>query len=188
MDLAIAANIPEEVTLGGKPYRVRLLTIRERGQLQAYLKTKLQSPITRTAIAIQQAREAGTQLDKDIENRMHDRAEAAAMAWPPRFGSQAWFEAIDGIEGGWEQVLYEVVSKTEPSFALEDAEKLAPRIKGEEWFELGRVAFWGTPPAPKGGGADGASPTPSSPNGTTGTGSSASSTTSTTSTPSGSST
>jgi hypothetical protein len=164
MDLAVASGVPEEVTLGGKPYRVRLLTMRERGIIQAFLKSKLQSPVTRTAIAIQEAKDAGHPLDLAIENRMHDRAEMAALTWPPRFGSAAWFDAVDGIEGGWEQVLFEVVSKVDLDFTIERADALAPRVTMDEWANLIRVAFWGTPPAPK----NGATPTPSSPSGTTG--------------------
>jgi hypothetical protein len=166
MDLAVAAGVPEEVTLAGKTYRVRLLTMREKGVLQAFLKSKLQSPVTRAAIAIQQAKDAGTPLDRPIEDRIWERAEVAALTWPPRFGSAAWFDAVDGIEGGWEQVLFEVLSKVDLDFTLDKANELAPSVTMDEWADLVRVAFWGTPPAPKNGEA--ASPTPSSPSGTTG--------------------
>jgi hypothetical protein len=165
MDLATAAGVPEEVTLAGKPFRARLLSMRERGSLQAFLKQHLQSPVTRAAVAIQQAKDAGTPLDRPIEDRMWDRAEAAALTWPPRFGSAEWFKAIEGIEGGYEQLLFEVLNKTDPDFTLDRADKLAPDVTGDEWFDLIRVAFWGTPPAPK----NGASPTTASPSGTTGT-------------------
>jgi hypothetical protein len=184
MDLAVATGVPEEITLAGKTYRARLLSMRERGVLQAFLKQHLQSPNTRAAIAIQQAKDAGTPLDRPIEDRIWERAEVAATTWPPRFGSPAWFDAVDGIEWGWEHVLFEVVSKVDPGFTLDQAEKLAPSVTMDEWADLIRVAFWGTPPAPK----KDASPTTASPSGTTGTGSSASSTTNTGSTPSGSST
>jgi hypothetical protein len=168
MDLATAAGVPEPITLGGREFSARLLTMRERATLQAFLKSRLQSPVTRTAIAIQEARNAGTPIDRDLEDRMQDRAEAAALKWPPRFGSSAWFEAMDGTEGGYEQVLYEVLSKTDPGFTLAQAEALATDVTLDEWGELFRVAFWGTPPAPKGGGANGTPPTPSSPSATTG--------------------
>jgi hypothetical protein len=175
MDLAVAAGVPEEVTLAGKPFRVRLLSMRERGVLQAFLKQHLQSPVTRAAVAIQQAKDAGTPLDRPIEDRIWERAEAAALTWPPRFGSTAWFDAVDNIEGGWERVLFEVLGKTDPGFTQEEADGLAPSVTMDEWADLIRVAFWGTPPAPK----NGASPTTASPSGTTGTGSLASSTTTT---------
>jgi hypothetical protein len=165
MDLATATNAPEEITLGGKTYRVRLLTMRERGIIQAFLKSRLQSPNTRAAIAIQQAKDAGTPLDRPIEDRIWERAEMAALTWPPRFGSAAWFDAVDGIEGGWEQVLFEVLSKVDLDFTLDKAGELAPSVTMDEWADLIRVAFWGTPPAPKK--AD-ASPTTASPSGTTG--------------------
>lgn len=172
MDLATAAGLPEDVALGGEPHRVRLLTMRERGVIQGYLKKHLQNPVARAAIAIQEAKDAGHPLDVAVENRLWDRAEAAALSWPPRFGSQAWFNAIDGIEGGWERVLYEVLSKADLAFTMDDAEALAPAVSLDEWGDLIRVAFWGQPPAPKGGGAPNQTPTPSSPSGTTGPGSS----------------
>jgi hypothetical protein len=169
MDLAVAAGVPEEVTLGGKTYRVRLLSMRERGVIQAFLKQHLQSPNTRAAIAIQQAKDAGTPLDRPIEDRIWERAEVAATTWPPRFGSTAWFDAVDNIEWGWERVLFEVVSKVDPGFTQEEADKLAPSVTMDEWADLIRVAFWGTPPAPKKAAQP---PTTASPSGTTGTGSS----------------
>jgi hypothetical protein len=170
VDLAVAANVPEEVTLGGKPYRIRLLTMRERGVLQGFLKSKLVSPVTRVGTAIDEARAAGAPLSKAAVDQLYERAEAAALAWPPRFGSRAWFDAMDGIEGGYERLLFEVVSKVDLAFTIEQAEGLAPDVTNDEWFDLVRVAFWGTPPAPKKG-AD-ASPTPASPSATTGQGSS----------------
>jgi hypothetical protein len=184
MDLATTAGIPEEIILASKTFHARLLTYRERGVLQGFLKSKFQSPVTRVGIAVDEARVVGTPLSKAAVDQLYERAEAAALSWPPRFGSTAWFEVIEKIEGGYEQLLYEVLSKTDPGFTLEKANELAPGITLDEWHDLIRVAFWGTPPAQK----KDTTPTPSSPNGTTGQGSSASSTTSTTSTPSGSST
>jgi hypothetical protein len=184
MDLATTANIPEEITLAGKPYRVRQLTFREKGVLQAFIKAKHQSPVTRVGTAIDEGIAFGNPLSKAAVDQLYERAEVAATTWPPRFGSQAWFSALDGIEGGYEQLLFEVLSKTDLDFTLEKADALAPSVSRDEWFNLIRVSFWGTPPAPK----KDANPTPSSPSGTTGTGGSASLTTNTGSTPSGSST
>jgi hypothetical protein len=167
MDLAVAAGVPEEVTLGGKTYQARLLTMRERGVLQAFLKSKHQSPVTRVGTAIDEAVAAGRPLSKAAVDQLYERAEAAALTWPPRFGSTAWFDAVDGTEGGWERVLFEVVSKVDPGFTQEEADKLAPSVAMDEWADLIRVAFWGTPPAPKK--AD-PSPTTASPSGTTGQG------------------
>jgi hypothetical protein len=166
MDLAVATGVPEEITLAGKTYRARLLSMRERGVLQSYLKSKLVSPVTRIGNAIDEAKAAGAPLSKAAKDDLYERAEVAALTWPPRFGSPAWFDAVDGIEGGWEQVLFEVLSKVDPDFTLDRAEKLAPAVTLDEWGDLIRVAFWGTPP--KGGGADGQTLTPSNPSGTTG--------------------
>jgi hypothetical protein len=165
MDLAVAAGVPEEVTLGGKTYRARLLTMRERGVIQEFIKLKHQSPVTRVGIAIDEAAAGGTPLTKAAKDELYERAEVAATTWPPRFGSTAWFAALDGIEGGWERVIFEVVSKVDPGFTLERADELAPSVTQDELFDLIRVAFWGTPPAPK---KDAPPPTTESPSGTTG--------------------
>lgn len=150
MDLAQATGVPEAVTLGGKDYEVRLLNYREQGVLMAFVKREAPSPITRVGMAIQQAKEAGCPLDLALEDRMQTRAEAAATRWPPRFGSEAWFDALFAIDGGDAKLLHEVLSKTDPAFTTEKAAALAPRLSNAEWGDLVRVAFWGGPPRPKG--------------------------------------
>jgi hypothetical protein len=168
MDLVQATGGGEELTLGGQAFNPRLLTLREWAEVQKFLKKELPSPVTRAAIAIQQAKDEGTPLDQATMDALYDRAEKAALTWPPRIGTKEWFDALDTVEGGWERVLFEVVSKVNPAFTLPQADELAPKVKANEWADLIRVSLWGTHPAPKG---EGATPgPPASPSATTGTG------------------
>jgi hypothetical protein len=150
MDLAQATGVPETVKLGGEEYSVRLLSHREWGAVQAFLKRELPSPVTRVGVAIDEARAAGTPLSKSAVDQLYDRAEAAATHWPPQHGSQAWLNALSGIDGGDAQVLFEVLSKTDPAFTIEKAAALAPKVVTAEWDELFRVSLYGGPPRPKG--------------------------------------
>jgi hypothetical protein len=168
MDLAQATSAPEEITLGGQTFNIRLLTLREWGLVQSWLKRELPSPVTRAAIAIQQSKASGSPLDATTIDALYDRAEKAALTWPPQIGTKEWFDGLDTVEGGWERVLFEVVSKVNPTFTLAQADELAPKVKANEWADLIRVSLWGTHPAPKG---EGATPEPpASPSATTGTG------------------
>src|SRR4051812_24929555 len=101
MDSVQATGGGEELTLGGQTFNIRLLTIREWAEVQKFLKKELPSPVTRAAIAIQQSKAMGTPLDATTIDAMYDRAERAALTWPPRLGSKEWFDAMDLVEGGW---------------------------------------------------------------------------------------
>jgi hypothetical protein len=139
MDLVQATGGGEELLLGGQTFNIRLLTLREWSEVQKFLKKELPSPVTRAAIAIQQAKVAGTPLDSSTVDALYDRAEKAALTWPPRIGTKEWFDALDTVEGGWERVLFEVVSKVNPAFTLPQADELAPKVKANGWPYGGRT-------------------------------------------------
>jgi hypothetical protein len=156
MDLVQATGIPETLTLGDIAYQVRLLTMREWAVVQSYLKSQLPSPVTRAYIAIQQAKNEGTPIDQATEDRMLDRAEQKALAWPPKLGSEAWFDALSAATGGDAKLLYEILSKCQLDFTLDKAEQLSPKLSSDDWANLIRVSLWGTHPRPK----DEPAPTP----------------------------
>jgi hypothetical protein len=168
MDLAQATGTPEEISLGGVPRPVRLLTMREWANISALIKKHCPSPVTRAYMAIQQAKNEGMPIDPLIEERMLDRAERQALAWPPRLGSEAWFDALNGIDGGDARLLHEVLSKTDLGFTPEAADALAPKVTPDEWADLFRVALYGTHPRPKGEAAAATATNPPSPSATTG--------------------
>lgn len=160
MDLAQATGVDEEITLGGGEYRVRLLTMREWGVLSSWLKSKIPSPVTNALLAIQQAKNAGEPIGQAAQDDLLDHAQRSALKWPPRLGTEAWFDAIGSIDGGDARFLYEVLSKTHLDFTEEKAKALVPKVTGEEWGELIRVSLFGTHPRPKGGAGAETSPAP----------------------------
>ncbi len=191
MDLAQATGVAETIDLAGEPRQVRLLTLKEWGAVSAWLKRASPSPVTRAMISIQQMRDAGEPMDQATRDEALDHAQRAALAWPPRIGSQEWFDAIERVDGGLARLLFEVVSRVDPTFTVEMAEALAPRVRSEEWTDLVRVCYHGVHPRPKKAEAptDGASESPPSPpSRTNGAPSSGASSPSTASTPSGSAT
>lgn len=160
MDLVQVSGTPEDVELGGGTFSVRLLTMREWASVSAFIKKHIPSPVTNALLAIQQAKNAGEPIGQAAQDELLDHAQRSALKWPPRLGTEAWFDAIGSIDGGDARLLYEVLSKTHLDFTEEKAKALAPKITGEEWGELIRVALFGTHPRPKGGGAETPPPTP----------------------------
>ncbi len=162
MDLAQATGAVETIDLGGEPYKVRLLTMKEWGAITAWLKRENPSPVTRAMIAIQQAKDEGMAIDAATQDEILDHAQRNALSWPPRLGSTAWFDVLDRVDGGHSRLLLEVLSKADPAFTLGHGEALAPRMSTDEWNDLVRVALYGTPPAPKSetSPVTGATPTP----------------------------
>ncbi len=149
MDLAQATGVPETIDLAGEPYPVRLLTFREWGAIGAWLKRENPSPITRAALAIHEARAMGEPLSAEVEDKMLDHAQMAALAWPPKLGTKEWFDAVDKAEGGYAYLLFEVLSKADPNFTREKAEVVAQRLSQEDWGDLIRVSLFGGHPRPK---------------------------------------
>lgn len=158
MDLTQATGTPETITISGREYPVRLLNMREWASVQSFLKKEQPSPVTRACVAIDQARAAGTPLSRQTQDAMLDHAQVAALNWPPRLGSDAWFDALARIDDGDARLLHEVLSKTDAAFTIERARELAPAVTSAEWGELIRVALFGTHPRPKGEASRGQDP------------------------------
>jgi hypothetical protein len=149
MDLAQATGAAEAIDLAGEPHAVRLLTMREWGELTAWLKRAQPSPLTRAAIAIQEAEDLGQPLSAANQDALLDHAARASLAWPPRLGSKEWLDAFDASEGGQAQFVFHVLRHADPSITLDRVERLVPRMRSGDFAELLRVALYGTHPAPK---------------------------------------
>lgn len=147
MDLAQATGAVETIDLAGEEFRVRLLTLKEWGELTAWLKRRNPSPLTRAARAIDQAAELGEPLSAAAREQLLEHAQRAALSWPPRIGSQEWLDALDRTDGGHAEFIYLALSKTDPAFTRDHAEALAGRFVGRDFNELLRVSFYGTPTA-----------------------------------------
>ncbi len=152
MDLAQATGAVETIDLAGEEHACRLLTMKEWGQITAWLKRCNPSPLTRAAQAIEQARESGEPLSAETKNELLEHAQIAALAWPPRLGSTAWFESFDAVDGGPAQMVWQILAKADPAFTLDHAEALVRRFTTADFNEMLRVALYGNPPRlPKAG-------------------------------------
>jgi hypothetical protein len=149
MDLSITVGAVEEIDLAGEPVAVRPLNFAEWGRLTAWLKRQHPSPLTRAALAVAEASAAGTPLPAEAEERLYDHAQKAALSWPPRLGSVAWFDAIESVEAGPAHLLGEVLTLADPAFDRGRVAGLVRRMRSADWAELFRVALWGAPPRPK---------------------------------------
>lgn len=147
MDLAQATDAIETIDLAGEEHSVRLLTMREWGAVTAWLKRQAPSPITRAGRAIDQAAADGEPLSFATQEAMLNHAQRSALNWPPRLGSEAWFDAFDRVDGGQARLVFDVLSKTE-SVTIERVEALVKRFGVDDFNELLRVALYGTPPRP----------------------------------------
>lgn len=157
MDLAQATKAVESIELDGREYPVRFLEMWEWGDFCAWLKKKSPSPVTVALFAIEQARNLGEPVGQASEDKLLDHAQRAAVHWPPRFATDAWFDAILGVEDGDARLLLEILGKADPTFDAAKAKALVPKVSGEQWRELLRVALRGGQPRPKGeGGTAGA--------------------------------
>lgn len=149
MDLSVATNQPEAVTLGGETHLARPLTMKEWGKLQAWIKRELPSPVKRALDGLQQAKDDAVQYDLDVMQHVLDHAQQQALAWPPRIGSAAWFDLLNHIEGGVGQYVFTVLSLCNPALTAQEAEQLAKRASDTELAELTRWVLYGKPPVPK---------------------------------------
>lgn len=148
MDLSVVVGAAEEIDLAGAEYSVRLLTLREWGEISAWLKRRSPSPVTRAGRAIDQAAADGEPLSIETREILLDHAQRAALSWPPRLGSTDWFESIDRADGGQAYLLHQVLSKADKTFTIERATALAKLFSTDDWNELLRVSFYGQPPRP----------------------------------------
>ena len=148
MDLSQATGAVETIDVAGEEHLVRPLTMKEWGAVTAWLKRQAPSPVTRAGRAIDQAAADGEPLSFATQEAMLNHAQRSALNWPPRLGSEAWFDALDRTEGGQARLVFEVLSKTE-TVTLEQVEAPVKRFDVGDFNELLRVALYGAAAAPK---------------------------------------
>jgi hypothetical protein len=120
MDLATLTNAPRDFALGGTTYQVSALTLKEWGVLQAWIKGHVPGPLALVESA------AMGKLSPGHQRQVLEIALREERNWPPRVGSAAWFDALDGTEGGNAAFLRTVLAKHQP-FTAEQAAALADR-------------------------------------------------------------
>lgn len=150
MDLAQAFAAPEPVTLGGREFAVRQLTLAEWAPLQAWLKAAAPSPVTQVLRAVQEARDLGFPLSPEVRDEAFGHAQEAARRWPPAFGGRAWLQALDSVPGGPARFVRHVLAAAGHAVTEREAQDLVDAMTPDEVGELCRAVYYGDPPsAPK---------------------------------------
>ena len=152
VDSAQATNAPQEVEIAGETYRVRQLKFKEWGRLTAFLKDRHDSPMTRAARQIDAAEGRGEPLSQAAREALWERAERAEMSWPPRIGSQPWWDILQATPGGREKFIHVAISACRPKFTEAQAEELsaAENMPLKKFEEVALLALYGIRDLPKG--------------------------------------
>jgi hypothetical protein len=149
MDLSQLTTGFQPVTLAGRPFSVRLLTLREWGDLQGWLKAAVPSPIAEAARALQSVKDAGDKLDHEVRQAILDHAQEAARNWPPRVGSIPWIQALSETDGGTARFIQCALEAAGQTCHFDDAVELDKGATVDEVADLIRVCLHGGPPLPK---------------------------------------
>ena len=149
MDLSQLTSGIQPVTVAGKPYDVRLLTLREWGALQGWLKSAVASPIEEAATALQALKTKGEAIDAAITKAILDHAQDAARLWPPRVGSIPWIQALSDVEGGTARFIRAALEAAGHAVSEAEALELDKTATVDEIADLIRVCLHGEKPLPK---------------------------------------
>lgn len=149
MDLAQLTDGRQDITLAGKPYSVRLLKLREWGDLQGWLKQAVPSPVAEAARALQALKADGEKIEADVRQAILDHAQDAARKWPPRVGSIHWIQALSEAEGGTARFIAVALEAAGHVVAVEEPLRLDADATVDEIADLIRVCLHGEKPLPK---------------------------------------
>jgi hypothetical protein len=156
LDLAIATKQPVPVTLAGREYLIRPRTLDELGELQAWYKRAVASPLTRALSAIESSKGHGFTLRAETRDAMLSVALAADASWPPRVGSLAWARAVED-SGEFPHVIRWALLPCQPTKA--EAAALYESTGPGDLLAILYAAVLGKAPDPKDRGATATPPT-----------------------------
>jgi hypothetical protein len=114
------SNTPREVSLGGKPYLVSKLTLKEWDGLTAFLKDHGIDPFVSAWSNFNRLKAAGVPVSDDDRKAFFLAANQQTKVWPPPVGSLAWFELMGETDGATKRFFGVALRKHQP--ALTDAE------------------------------------------------------------------
>lgn len=116
---------PRRMKLAGIEFTVAPLELREWGELQAWFKDNVPSPLASVA--------KGVELLPDAERKeILSGAMERQLRWPPRVATEEWFNAISAATGGDAMFLWVVLRKHHPEITIEQANRLSERASAEE--------------------------------------------------------
>jgi hypothetical protein len=150
VDLAVMTKQPLDVELAGKAWRLKPRTYSELGELQAWFKRSVRSPLVRTMESLEQARSLGVAIEAPVRELMVRVATEKLATWPPRVGSVAWLEAVE--EAGLEpHVVHFALSALHPELTVDQAAELCREAAPGETGVIAFALFSGRLPDPKAG-------------------------------------
>ena len=146
MDLSETLGKSLTVTLAGKEWQVKIRTLAELADLQAWFRRAIPSPLVRAMEAAEKARAA--KVGQAILNLVLEHAQRSELAWPPRLGSWHWLDAVDqaGQQG---HVIAFALQPEHPEIDDAAAEKLIEDASAGEVATVACVLFHGRLPDPK---------------------------------------
>lgn len=140
LDQVVAA--PREITLAGRKFVVRPMTLRHWGEFQAWLKDHGRSPIGSLR------EDELTRFSDMVRDRIIAAAIEAQRFWPPAVFTTAWYQAVSSTEDGDPQLVYRILSRDNPEVTLAMCRDLVQELEPRDWHVLVRTAI-GSEPDPK---------------------------------------
>jgi hypothetical protein len=163
----VITNARHPVTLAGRDLLFRPLEQWEWGELQAWVKSKLPSPVAVAIRALAEASKDGP-VPQPVQDALFRQAQEESRRWPPRAASPDWFRVLGSIEGGDAQFLYAAAKASGCEITLDDARAIERSIARDEFWWVVNLCVFGEQPVPKAGG-EGTPPSPTTGDGSTST-------------------
>ena len=146
MNLIQATNSPISLRLAGHKYKVRPLTFRELAPISVWIEEHVPSPYARAAQALTQLRSGGKAPDSATEELLLDHAASQSLAWPPKAGTKAWFDALDGADGGLVELVYMILVQTNPTLDRPKVQEIVDKLTVEDLLALIYLGVLGISP------------------------------------------
>jgi hypothetical protein len=143
------SSSPREVMLGGKPYLVSKLALKDWNDLTAYLKDHGIDPFVAAWQNFNRLKAAGVPVSDEDRKAFFVAANQQTKIWPPPVASGAWFDLLSETPGAVEKYFACVIRKHQP--ALTDAEIDAIReatTRAESEILTGRALGFSDPKEP----------------------------------------
>jgi hypothetical protein len=149
LDSTQATRCPVALTLAGKEYPIRQLSHGEWAPLQAWLKKSVPSPVAEAVRAIRELEAAGERPTDSERSAIMANAHERARLWPPRVGSQHWFDALNEIDGAPAQTIRAILGAGGTALTVDEADAIFVAATFEEVGAMWAQALHGDAPGPK---------------------------------------
>jgi hypothetical protein len=133
-DLASLTAAPRPLTIGGKTYQVRPLTIDDYGRLQAWLDAQWPDPFDAVNAEI-----ARREYSPAQQKHLLTSALELATRPKPKIGSDE-AEPVVSSAKGVAQILYLAIRRDDPSFTVADAEAILPAMTPADFAKIFRAS------------------------------------------------